>query len=100
MVSDYVESLISGDIDQLNVLLGGTMKETHNQVFLYPDTYSPFLKERYANAQVTVEEIVPFGSGSHARVRFDYPGSESVVVVLILSQVDGQWKITDELSAE
>lgn len=96
VVSDYLTSLVNGDTQVLFALIGGRMKDKNRALALSPDSYSRFLKKHYTGVQTTVEEIVPYGDRMRAQVRFDYPTSDSSIIAFILSQVDGQWKITDE----
>lgn len=96
VVNDYLASLVSGDTQTLIALIDGRMKQKSNHLVLNPETYSQFLKQHYSGAQPTLEQISPEGDKIIARVRFDYPTADSSVIEFILTQVDGQWKITDE----
>jgi hypothetical protein len=96
VVNDYLSSLTSGDTQRLLTLIDGRMKAGNRQLELNPDSYSRFLQAHYAGVQTTVEDIFPREAKMHARVRFDYPASDSSVIEFVLTQVDGQWKITDE----
>jgi len=96
VVDKYLASLVNGDTSQLLALIDGSMKRKNSQLELSPETYSEFLKEHYADVHTTVEEIIPDGSRMHARVRFDYP-LDSSIIEFVLTEVDGQWKITDEI---
>ena len=96
VMNDYLASLVNGDTQSLIALIDGRMKQKSRHLVLNPDTYSQFLKEHYAGVQTTLEQISPEGDKITARVRFDYPTADSSIIDFILSQVDGQWKITDE----
>lgn len=96
VVSDYLAGLVSGDTQQLIALIDGRKKKASRQLAVDPGAYSQFLQSYYVGVQTTVEEIVTAGNIIRARVRFDYPTSNSSVIVFILTQIDGQWKITDE----
>ena len=96
VVNDYLDSLVSGDTQTLITLIDGRMKQKSNHLVLNPETYSQFLKQHYSGAQPVLEQIGPEGDKIKARVRFDYPTADSSVIEFILTQVDGQWKITDE----
>lgn len=96
VVNDYLASLVNGDTQALIALIDGRMKQKSSHLILNPDTYSQFLKEHYAGAQMTLENISPEGDKIRAWVRFDYPTADSSVIEFILTQVDGQWKVTDE----
>jgi hypothetical protein len=96
VVDEYLASLVNGDTSQLLALIDGSMKRKNNQLELSSETYSEFLKEHYADVHTAVEEIIPVGSRMHARVRFDYP-SDSSIIEFVLTEVNGQWKITDEI---
>ena len=92
----YLASLVSGDTQQLVTLIDGRMKRKSAHLVLNPETYSQFLKQHYAGVQTTVEDVVPDGDRVRARVRFDFPSTDSSVIEFVLTQLDGQWKITDE----
>ena len=96
VLNDYLSSLASGDTQRLVTLIDGPMKANNRQLELSPDTYSQFLQTHYAGVQMTVEDISPGGDSMRARVRFDYPTSETSIIEFVMNQVDGQWKITDE----
>jgi hypothetical protein len=96
VVDDYLASLVSGDTERLNRLIDGPMKAKNSHLVDNADSYSGFLKKHYAGVQTSVEEIIPDGVQTRARVRFDFPTQDSSVIEFILTQVDGQWKITDE----
>ena len=97
VVNDYLASLVNGDTQALIALIDGRMKQKSRHLVLNPDTYSQFLKEHYAGVQTTLEQISPEGDKITARVRFDYPTADSSVIDFMLTQVNGQWKITDEV---
>jgi len=96
VMDNYLASLVSGDTQQLVTLIDGRMKRKSAHLVLNPETYSQFLKQHYAGVQTTVEDIVPDGDRVRARVRFDFPSTDSSVIEFVLTQLDGQWKITDE----
>ena len=95
-INGYLSSLASGDTQKLVALIDGPMKANNRQLVLSPDTYSKFLQSHYNGVQMTVEDISPGAAKVRARVRFDYPTSDSSVIEFVLTQVDGQWKITGE----
>ncbi len=98
VVNDYLLSLVNGDTQRLNALIDGPMRLKNRQLELNPGTYSQFLKDYYQGVQMTLEEIVPYGARIKARVRFDRgTAQDSSVIEFMLTQVDGQWKITDEV---
>lgn len=97
VVDDYLASLVSGDTERLNMLIDGPMKQKNSHLVQNADSYSGFLKNHYAGVQTTVEEIIPDGTRTRTRVRFDFPTQDSSVIEFILTQVDAQWKITDEI---
>ena len=96
VVNDYLASLAKGDIDGVLARIDGRMKSKNKALELSPESYSEFLKGHYEGVQTTVEEITPQSDKMRARVRFDYPTSDSSVIEFILTQTDGQWKITNE----
>jgi len=96
LVESYLAALANGDIDTILASIDGRMKNKNKALELSPDTYADFLRDHYQGVQTTVEEITPQGDRMRARVRFDYPTSDSSVIVFILSDVNGQWKITNE----
>ena len=97
VVDDYLVSLVSGDTERLNMLIDGPMKQKNSHLVQNAYSYSGFLKNHYAGVQTTVEEIIPDGTRIRTRVRFDFRTQDSSVTEFILTQVDGQWKITDEV---
>ncbi len=97
VVSDYLASLVKGDTQRLNALIDGSMKLKNRQLELNPDTYSQFLRDYYQGVQTTIEKISLDGAKITARVRFDRGTADSSVIEFVLTQVDGQWKITDEV---
>lgn len=97
VINDYLISLVNGDIDRLSMLIDGPMKQKNRHLVLNQDTYSQFLKNHYAGVQATVESVLPDDTGIRARVRFDYPTQDSSAIDFILTSVNGQWKITDEI---
>lgn len=97
VMGDYLASLVNGDTQQLIALIDGPMKEKNSHLILNPDTYSQFLKKNYVGVQTIVERLTGNGDQVRVRVRFDYPSSESSAIEFILTEVEGQWKITDEI---
>jgi predicted ester cyclase len=97
VVDSYLAGLASGDTAALSSLIDGTMKQKNRHLLLSPETYAQFLREHYAGVQMTVEDVVPEGDAVRARVRFDYGAGQSSVIEFLLTQADGQWKITDEV---
>ena len=96
VVNDYLASLSSGDIDGVLARIDGRMKSKNKALELSPESYSEFLRGHYEGVETTSEEITSQGDKILARVRFDYPTSDSSVIVFVLTQTDGQWKITNE----
>ena len=96
VVDVYLASLASGDIEEIRACIDGRMKSRNKALEQSPGTYSEFLRQHYQGVDMAVEEISREGEAMRARVRFDYPTSDSAVVVFILTQQDGAWKITDE----
>ena len=96
VVNDYLASLSSGDIDGVLARIDGRMKNKNRALELSPESYSEFLRKHYEGVETTTEEISSQGDKIHARVRFDYPTSDSSVIEFMLTQTDGQWKITNE----
>lgn len=97
VVNDYLAGLASGDTAKLSALIDGRMKEKNRHLLLSPDTYSQFLRDHYAGVQSTVENMVAEGDKVRARVRFNYPNEQSSVIEFMLTQTEGQWKISDEI---
>lgn len=97
VVNSYLESLATGDVQQINGLVGDSMKHRNRQLTLNPDYYGEFLRTHYAGVAMSVESIRDKGELIEARVRFDYPTSESTTITFVVAQEEGAWKITDEL---
>lgn len=96
LVDSYLVALANGDVAAILASIDGRMKNKNKALELSPDTYAEFLRNHYQGVQTTVEGISPQADKLRARVRFDYPTSDSSVIVFILSEQDGQWKITNE----
>jgi len=96
VVNDYLAGLVIGDTQTLISLIDGRMKQKSRHLVASPDTYAQFLRKHYAGVQATLEQISPQGGKIKARVRFDYPTADTSTIEFILTQVNGQWKITDE----
>ena len=97
VVSSYLESLATGDVQQIDGLIGDAMKQSNRQLTLNPGYYGEFLRRHYAGVTMTVESIRDKGELVEARVRFDEPSSQTTTITFVLSQVEGTWKITDEI---
>lgn len=97
VVDEYLVGLANGDMETLNAIVDGAMEQKNRHIFLSPDTYAQSLRDHYAGVDMTVEGMSPAADEVRARVRFDYPGEQSSVIEFILTRIDGQWKITDEI---
>ncbi|MFQ5642231.1 MAG: hypothetical protein ACE5FQ_00880 [Thiogranum sp.] len=97
VVNVYLDSLVNGDTQKLAELIDGRMKQNNRQLVLNPETYAQFLRRNYAGVQTTLESIGADGARVRARVRFDYPSGDSSVMEFLLTEIDGVWKITDEI---
>ena len=94
----YLTGLSDGDVTTLSSLIGGAMKERSYRLLTQNAQYPQFLRTRYAGVVMTIEEITQEGQNYGAKVRFDYPSSDSHTSIFTLSVIDGQWKIVDEQS--
>ncbi len=97
VMDQYLVSLANGDTKQLLALIDGPMLKKNRQLVVKPAYYSQYLKEIYAGVQTNVENLQVVGDQRHARVRFDYPTLETSEIVFVLSNMNNEWKITDEL---
>jgi hypothetical protein len=97
VMNHYLESLANGDTQQLSGLIDGAMKKRNRQLSLDPDYYGEFLRSHYSGVSMSVESVREKGELVEAEVRFDYPTSKSTTIIFVLSEVNGEWKITDEL---
>lgn len=97
VINTYLESLANGDAPRLSGLIDGAMKKRNRQLSLDPDYYGEFLRAHYSGVIMSVESIMDKGELVEAEVRFDYPTAQSTTIIFVLSQVAGEWKITDEL---
>ena len=97
VMNHYLESLANGDAPQLSGLIDGAMKKRNRQLSLDPDYYGEFLRTHYSGVIMSVESIRDKGELVEAEVRFDYPTAKSTTIIFVLSQVAGEWKITDEM---
>ena len=96
VMDEYLVSLVNGDTDGILERIDGRMKSKNRALELSPDSYSEFLQTHYEGVQTAVEELSPENGKIRARVRFDYPNADSSVIDFILTQTDGQWKISNE----
>lgn len=97
VMTRYLDSLASGDASQLSGLIDGAMKKRNRQLTLDPDYYGEYLRTHYSGVMMSVESIRDKGERVEAAVRFDYPSAQSTTIIFVLSQVAGEWKITDEI---
>lgn len=96
VVDQYLASLVTGNTRVLSTLIEGHVKRRNRQLNMDPDSYGAFLRKHYKGVKTTVEDISVKGEHVVARVRFDFPGSDVSVTELVLTRVDGRWKVTDE----
>jgi len=96
VVNQYLSSLAAGNTQVLSTLIDGRMKRKNRQLALDPASYGDFLRKHYSGVKMVVESITSRGDRVLAKVRFDYPASDSSLIELVLTQVGGRWKITDE----
>ena len=82
LVDNYLTSLVIGDTGRLTECIAGTIARNNRQLVLSPDIYSDFLQSRNTGAKMTLEALFTEWEGMHARVRFDYPGSDREFRVL------------------
>ena len=97
VMNDYLESLADGDAPQLSGLIDGAMKKRNRQLSLDPDYYGAYLRSHYSGVVMSIESTRDKGEVVEAEVRFDYPTAKSTTIIFVLSQVAGEWKITDEI---
>ena len=97
VMNKYLESLADGDTQQLSILIDGAMKKRNRQLSLDPDYYGEFLRSHYSGVIMSVESIKDKGEVVEVEVRFTYPTSQSTTIIFVLSQVEGEWKVTDEI---
>ena len=97
VLNRYLGSLATGNVQQINGLVSDTMKQSNPQLALNPDYYGEFLRTHYAGVTMQVESVLDKGEVVEARVRFDYPESESTTITFVLGQEQGIWKITEEI---
>lgn len=95
-IQTYLDSLAQGDTATLAGLIDGNMKERSYRLLTENPAYPDLLRSRYSGVQMTIEELTQMGENYNARVRFDYPASDSSVSIFVLGLVNGQWKIVDE----
>ena len=97
VMDNYLESLANGDTQQLSGLIDGAMKKRNRQLSLEPDYYGEFLRSHYSGVRMSVESARNRGEAVEVEVRFEYPTSKATTIIFVLSQVEGAWKITDEI---
>jgi hypothetical protein len=97
VMNNYLESLANGDAQQLSGLIDGAMKKRSRQLSLEPDYYGEFLRSHYSGVRMSVESVRGKGELVEVEVRFEYPTSKATTIIFVLSQVEGAWKITDEI---
>jgi hypothetical protein len=97
VINAYLESLVSGDTQQLVLLLDGKLKNDNKQLILNPETYSQFLREHYQGVNTVIEDVSREDTRARARVRFEFPVGDTMLIEFILLQREGQWKVVDEI---
>lgn len=95
-IQTYLDSLAQGDTATLASLIDGNLKERSYRLLTRNPTYPDFLRSHYSGVQMTIEKLTQVGKNYNARVRFDYPASDSNTSIFVLSLINGQWKIVDE----
>jgi hypothetical protein len=95
----YLAGLSNGSVTILSDLIGGAMKDASNRLLTQNTQYPQFLRTYYAGVGMTIDDMTQAGPNYQAKVRFDYPASDSITRIFTLSVVDGQWKIVHEESS-
>ncbi len=95
-IQTYLASLAQGDTATLAALVDGNMKARSYRLLTENPTYPDFLRAHYKGVRMTIETLTPSGEDYTARVRFDYPTSDSSSSDFVLRVINGQWKIVDE----
>ena len=96
VVQAYLAGLRSGNVSALGDQLGRHQKDRSKRLLTKNTEYPAFLRKYYAGVVMTIIDITPSGDDYQAKVRFDYPTSESIIRIFTLSLVNGQWKIVAE----
>jgi hypothetical protein len=96
VVQAYLAGLRNGNVSTLHGLLGPRTKRRSERLLTKNTEYPAFLRAHYAGVVMTIVDITPAGDDYEARVRFDYPTSQSVIRIFTLSLVGGQWSIVGE----
>jgi hypothetical protein len=99
VVYSYLNSLASGDVAAIEGLIDGPLAERTKGVFRNPDQYGNFLRQQYDQASMSVVSITPAANSYHAKIQIDYISGKTSSYVLVVSDVNGVWKITDEIQA-
>ena len=97
VMNHYLESLANGDAQRLSGLIDGAMKKRSRQLSLDPAYYGEFLRSHYSGVNMSVGSVRDKGEVVEIDVQFDYPTSGSTAIIFVLSQVEGEWKVTDEI---
>ncbi len=96
VMNTYLTGLKNGDIASISSILGGSLAEKSTHLNNNPSKYGDFLRKRYVDVNMIVENISPSANGFSADVRMDYSSGETETITFILGQIDGQLKIVDE----
>ena len=97
VVYSYLNSLASGNVGAIEGLIDGPLLQRTMGIIRNPDRYGNFLRKQYDQVSMTVVSITPTGDIYHATVQFDYPSGNTSRYVLVISNVNSEWKITDEI---
>lgn len=96
VVKAYLADLASGDIAAIEGLVDGNMAKRASAHFRNPQRYGAFLREQYKQVVMTIVSTAQAKDACHVSVQFSYPSGDIDSVTLSLSNIYGQWKITDE----
>lgn len=99
VVFSYLNSLANGDVGAIEGLIDGSLKQRTKKTFRNPERYGNFLRKLYDQASMSVVSITPVASNYQAKVQIVYPSGSTSSYVLVVSKVNGIWKITDEIMA-
>jgi len=97
VVHSYFNSLTNGDVDAIKGLIDGSLEQRTMGVFRNPDRYGNFLRKQYYQVSMIVISITPVADIYHAEIQLNYPSGSTNSYMLEVSNVNGVWKITDEM---
>ena len=99
-VTNYLQALIDGTVEELRALLGGRLLSRRKVLLEQNASTSEFLQNFYAGAETFIPEIKKTNIDPlqyEVEVQFQFPTGNIIEAKLVLEQNSlGEWKIVDK----